>query len=560
MIISEAQFLREFAIRQSIPFIFFLGAGASRTSGIPTANEMTWIFKRDLYCSSNNISPEACKDITNPVIQRRITDWLESQPTHRNIKWEDEYSHYFETAYPTKDRRKDFIDLYVRRANPSIGYKCLGALINAKKVRDIFTTNFDTLVEMVHPNIFVVSDESADRIQKLRMVDESPKLIKLHGDFRYDHLRNTSSELRKLNTLIEEKIKLFLKEFGLLVIGYSGKDESIMKLLEQTAFNNHNSFPAGFYWCIRKGEHIYKRVESLVDYIKGNGREAGFIEITSFDDFMVKLYRYCKVNDQQIESELSQIKKRKEPFFYEPKKSGSRPHIKTNWIRIEEYPTSVYSFKTNLTEWHQLDKLTKNQLVLASFAYPKSIIAIGNRATIENIFKDYIIEPIQIRSITTEDIAKINRDHGFVYCLFYNFFDCFFEEGLKLSRLKRRCYWNKTKSTKFDSRWIKDFSCFIHPAFNYKLEQRDNQLFLLIQPTVVLTSNRMNLVKDNIKFIIINEILSSWYNRIWDKKLNEWLKEILSKSNGIIGFPPSLDPPNAKFKISNHFYYSAPRS
>lgn len=86
MIISEAQFLREFAIRQGVPFIFFLGAGASRTSGIPTANKMTWIFKRVLYCSSNNISPEACKDITNPVIQQRITDWLESQPTHKNIK------------------------------------------------------------------------------------------------------------------------------------------------------------------------------------------------------------------------------------------------------------------------------------------------------------------------------------------------------------------------------------------------------------------------------------------------------------------------------------------
>jgi NAD-dependent SIR2 family protein deacetylase len=69
MIISEAQFIREFEVVQDASFIFFLGAGASRTSGIPTANEMIWFFKRVIYCLVNNISPESCKDLANPYVQ-----------------------------------------------------------------------------------------------------------------------------------------------------------------------------------------------------------------------------------------------------------------------------------------------------------------------------------------------------------------------------------------------------------------------------------------------------------------------------------------------------------
>lgn len=104
--ISEAQFIREFAIQQEPPFILFLGAGASRTSGIPTAYEMTWIFKRALYCSCNHIDPEACKDLINPLIQQRITDWLEKQPNHRGISWQEEYSHYLKRLILQKQEEK----------------------------------------------------------------------------------------------------------------------------------------------------------------------------------------------------------------------------------------------------------------------------------------------------------------------------------------------------------------------------------------------------------------------------------------------------------------------
>jgi hypothetical protein len=44
--------------------MFFLGAGASVGGGIPTAAEMVWMFKRDIYCSETGTSPEAFRDLT----------------------------------------------------------------------------------------------------------------------------------------------------------------------------------------------------------------------------------------------------------------------------------------------------------------------------------------------------------------------------------------------------------------------------------------------------------------------------------------------------------------
>ena len=41
---------------------FFLGAGASIQSGIPTGGNLVWHFKRELYCIENKLSLETSLD------------------------------------------------------------------------------------------------------------------------------------------------------------------------------------------------------------------------------------------------------------------------------------------------------------------------------------------------------------------------------------------------------------------------------------------------------------------------------------------------------------------
>ena len=49
--IEEATFLRKCCYGLNSEIDFFLGSGASKSSGIPIGQEVVWLLKRDIFCS-----------------------------------------------------------------------------------------------------------------------------------------------------------------------------------------------------------------------------------------------------------------------------------------------------------------------------------------------------------------------------------------------------------------------------------------------------------------------------------------------------------------------------
>jgi hypothetical protein len=52
--------------------MWFLGAGASRSTGIKTAGDMIWDFKQRLYRSQKKLPPSAITDIGEPAVQGKL--------------------------------------------------------------------------------------------------------------------------------------------------------------------------------------------------------------------------------------------------------------------------------------------------------------------------------------------------------------------------------------------------------------------------------------------------------------------------------------------------------
>jgi NAD-dependent SIR2 family protein deacetylase len=52
--------------------MWLLGAGASAAAGIPTAWDMIWKFKQQLYVSQRRVSPKAVADLSNPTVRRSL--------------------------------------------------------------------------------------------------------------------------------------------------------------------------------------------------------------------------------------------------------------------------------------------------------------------------------------------------------------------------------------------------------------------------------------------------------------------------------------------------------
>lgn len=248
-------------------FTLFLGAGASITSGIKSAGDMIneW---RETYS------------------QMYTRDILRSRPWHEK---NNEYSELFEALYDQPTQRREYIENCIVDAKPSWGYIYLANLLQKTHFNTIFTTNFDDLVNescyafssKLRP-VVCAHDSS---IKNIRLTSSRPKIIKLHGDFLFDNIKNTARELESLEDNMRSKFRQYASEFGMIVIGYAGNDRSIMDTLN-TLLHSGNAFPHGIYWCIRDEQGISEEVKNLARFPRFH-----LIKISGFDEFMAELHQ-----------------------------------------------------------------------------------------------------------------------------------------------------------------------------------------------------------------------------------------------------------------------------
>lgn len=292
--LTQEQFIRNFNTMADGEVDFFLGAGASIASGIPTGADLIWEFKRLIYCSERGISTEKYKDLALPSTRRMLQEYFDHKGSCPQPYAPNEYSYYFEQCYCDPLARHRFIESIISNRKPSIGYLCLAEIISQGKIKNVWTTNFDPLLEsaihMLYPtsNILVCSDANRDSVRILN--PQYPVIGKLHGDYRYDWLKNTAPELQNLEETIKEYAVTQMIDKQLVVIGYSGNDESIMSFFEDN-IDNPNFLSKGLLWATRKGSNISPRVTDLIKRAANNGRFSDLIEIDSFENLLFSIYQ-----------------------------------------------------------------------------------------------------------------------------------------------------------------------------------------------------------------------------------------------------------------------------
>ncbi len=262
-------------------FTLLLGAGASAESSVPTGNELVKQWRETfakLYCSKEN--PDA--ELTGQT-------WY-GQP--------DEYARLFETLYDQPSQRREFIEQCLEKASPSWGYIYLVHLIQERVFNAIFTTNFDDLLNEacyqfstdVRP--LVCAHDSS--IRSVRVTSKRPKIVKLHGDFLFDSIKNTTRELESLETNIRDKFRQFAGEYGMIVVGYAGRDRSVMDTLD-SLLRSEDNFPHGIYWCVRDQKSISPEVDALQRFSKFN-----LVQIPGFDAFMCELHDAVEIGRHPV--------------------------------------------------------------------------------------------------------------------------------------------------------------------------------------------------------------------------------------------------------------------
>lgn len=257
-------------------FSLLLGSGASFASGVRTANGMIEEWRMLLFSRSAS--------------SHGYQEWLKSQSWSNH---EDEYSMLFEMIYDQPSQRRIYVEECVKSAHPSWGYVYLTNLLTEQFFDVVFTTNFDDLIneacylysDGLRP--MVAAHDSA--IQGIRVTSSRPKIVKLHGDFLYDNIKNTLAELETLETNTKRKLVQFAQEYGLIVLGYGGRDRSVMDVLE-LLLRDENNYRQGVYWCIKRDTEKSRRLESLL-----RRDRVYLVEVDGFDEFMADLHKAAQL-------------------------------------------------------------------------------------------------------------------------------------------------------------------------------------------------------------------------------------------------------------------------
>lgn len=258
-------------------FALLLGSGASVTSKVRTAEGMIDDWRRIRYQREEG--------------DERYSVWLEDQNW---FKHEDEYSILFESIYDQPSQRRVVIEECVKDAHPSWGYVYLANLLSSRFFDVVFTTNFDDLINeacyLYSDGLRPIVGAHDSSIREIRVTSRRPKIVKLHGDFMYDNIKNTVAELETLESNTVRKFKQFAQEFGLVVLGYSGRDRSVMDTID-ILLRDEENYRQGVYWCIRRGAEVSSRLESLL-----RRDRVYLVEVDGFDEFMADLHMSAQLS------------------------------------------------------------------------------------------------------------------------------------------------------------------------------------------------------------------------------------------------------------------------
>ncbi|NTW88723.1 MAG: hypothetical protein HGB26_06280 [Desulfobulbaceae bacterium] len=218
-------FIRSVGVNRGSPHAIFLGAGASITSGIPSAEKCIWLWKKSIFCTNNPGLEEQVSELSLPAVQDRIDRWLKVNGFSPD-KSQDEYSYFIEKCLPIADDRRRFFEHWIRKARPHVGYRLLCLLAEARLFRSIWTTNFDGLVARASADFDLTPVEvGSDCKERVFRQPEQNELVcvSLHGDYRYDPLKNTSEELQSQEAELRNALISTLRTHSLIVNGYSGR-------------------------------------------------------------------------------------------------------------------------------------------------------------------------------------------------------------------------------------------------------------------------------------------------------------------------------------------------
>ena len=256
-------------------FCFVLGAGASKSSRIPTGEDLVKTWEKEL-AEAEGSEHEKWK--------QRLGITSENQAEF--------YSAYYGKRFLEPSDGYNYMEQQMDTATPSVGYTALAYLLCRKENNSniVLTTNFDHLAEdavsrqqKVLP--LVVGHEALAHYvtHYIKEGVKRPIIVKIHRDLLMEP-KSTPKETDKLHEKWIPPLDELFAHYHPVFIGYAGNDKSLMQFL----LENLEKFQRGDwklpYWTIYGSKPIYGMAKAFMEATGGY-----VIYGVDFDELMILL-------------------------------------------------------------------------------------------------------------------------------------------------------------------------------------------------------------------------------------------------------------------------------
>lgn len=268
--------------------MFLVGAGCSKSAGIPLASEVAQAAVLALDQDYRAADPVRAKSAPPTDPKAALEALVEGEhipprfmPTDGPPRWGELYSYIFSEHIKHPNHQRALLASLVDTDDLGLNWShaCLGELVNLRFVHTVMTTNFDQLVlkGIIKTGIIPVVADGLESLIRISATPRWPQVVHVHGSMHTYELRNSYDSLLETedDAGLQSLMLSLLKETTVLVVvGYSGGEEGIMSLLQQAA----KSLPRMVvYWVARDA-----------DYADLSDRARGLLETGEYKYFILE--------------------------------------------------------------------------------------------------------------------------------------------------------------------------------------------------------------------------------------------------------------------------------
>jgi hypothetical protein len=540
----ELEFISHY-VQNAPQIIWFLGAGTSRTAGMPTASDITWDLKRRYYCLRQNQDIRS-HDLNNKAVKDRIQTYFDSKGFPALLS-EEEYSFYFELTFG-KDyaAQQKYLAKKLSPQNVSlnIGHRAIAALIDLGLTKMVFTTNFDEVLEaafsiVAEKTLSAYHLEGSYAALEALNAEHFPIYCKLHGDFRYQSVKNLSVDLRDNDKQIEKCFLAASNRFGMVVSGYSGRDTNVMAMF-RSALEQSNPFPQGLFWTTTSLSTVSDSVRDLVTYAREKNVRSEIIEIGTFDIMLSKIWRQVSFRNDKLDAKVRTVAAK--PVCIPSSHEGVKyPILRLNALQICNFPETCGSIECQpALNFSELNEIIQSSRPEAIITCAEKTLFWGSSEAVGKLFA-----ADRVKTISSFPLSEATRSNPDSLVL-----QSFIEEALSFAlcldkplmlRKKNRSYFaviahEKISDPRLDI--LKEAvgfrnspgaivgnipgkaNTFWAEALKMKVDRRNEKWWLLIEPDIWVSplSEREDVVD------FLREKKSRRYNAHAFKILNAWIQ------------------------------------